>query len=316
MNPAMHWGQRSCRHAWAFGATPNLTRSHFPGPTPQPTNDDIQRHYKGIKGHCLNNILAFLVDGTICDYVLGGFGCSHDSAVASPLFDRLNDPAVNTGKVGALVDPAFIKFCNNGVNGQPKVMRPTKAGDKAKNVGFAKKVSAWIVRARQFNEHGNGQLKRSFPLFARKTSVTNARELALQLEDMEMCIRLYNHARASSASTKSSPLLCRTLTKTLQSSSPASTTSRHTWLHAKWHGATPSPARMRRARWQCLTLSNIRSGAPFASSCPAQQRFYESLSSAAAVAAAAAFAAFCIRSACFLSQAARSAGMRDAHVMR
>lgn len=165
------------------------TKSH---PTPQPSNDDTQRLYKGIKGHCLNNILAFLVDGTICDYVLGGFGCSHDSAVAVPLFERLNNPAVNPGKVGALVDHAFIKFCNNGVNGQPIVVRPTKAGDKANNVSFAKKVSAWVVRARQFNEHGNGQLKRSFPLFARKTSVTNARALAKQLEDMEMCIRLYN----------------------------------------------------------------------------------------------------------------------------
>lgn len=163
-------------------------------PVEKPSNDAWQRLWKGIKGHILNNIIAFCVDGTISDYVLAGFGCSHDTAVAKPLFDRLNSPTCNPAKVGAVLDNGYSSFVNAGTNGKPINVRPWKNGERvrADKFAFSKKVSAWVTRARQFNEHGNGSLKRSFPLFDSKAPVSNEAEFAAHVDDMECCIRLYN----------------------------------------------------------------------------------------------------------------------------
>ena len=116
------------------------------------------------KGYVVNNVFCFDLEGCIVMYKICAIGVANDSAVAKPMFEKLNNPAFNPHKLGIIVDNGFKVYTNNGADGRPAVHRPL--GKETILVSEAKRLERWsayVVRRRQANEWANGALKRSWP---------------------------------------------------------------------------------------------------------------------------------------------------------
>jgi hypothetical protein len=160
----------------------------------KPSNVHEQRVYKGHKGHGWNSVFVFDAAGCVCDAVLLLEGCYGDARIARKLLQRHWDPAINVDRLGMIIDNGWhaSKDFSAGAPGSPPArIRPLRTGDyvNSENKTFIEKCSRMATVYRQQNEHGNGQLKRSYCCLERPRST---RQRAVLLRDMEVCVRLNN----------------------------------------------------------------------------------------------------------------------------
>lgn len=159
-------------------------------PVKKDSENERQALCHGSKGSSLNNYLAFAVNGTICDYAVGIFGVTHDSRAAQYLFQRHADISINPTRVGMVVDVGLKGFCHAGENGNAAVLRPLSTENVPKSAyAYCTATSAWLTSLRQFNENGNGGIKRSFPGFCRLIEMNEA---AAHAKDLITMINLFN----------------------------------------------------------------------------------------------------------------------------
>jgi hypothetical protein len=106
---------------------------------------------------------------------------------------RHMDPLHNPLGLGLILDSGWRTEAtfNDGFDGRPQVARPLIKSDlfAPENKDALERASANLVVFRQSNEHGNGGLKRAFPLLTEKVRFDDRHILE---RDMEMCVRLWN----------------------------------------------------------------------------------------------------------------------------
>lgn len=170
-----------------------------------------QRLQKGAKGVGWNSVFVMDAGGCVADAVYAQFGCYTDERLSREILKRHWDPLVNPHRLGMLLDSGWssrIDFSGGAPDEPPMRMRPQRADDTRYGAGFSKKYvqkcSAKATVYRQFNEHGNGQLKRSYPVIERPRRVKDRVQYA---RDMEICIRL-NNLRCVYTQPLCAPLLC------------------------------------------------------------------------------------------------------------
>ena len=155
-----------------------------------------QRLQKGVKGVGWNSVFVMTADGCVADAVYGHYGCYTDERLSKAILQRHWDPRVNPHRLGMLLDSGWASrtsFSGGGLGEPPLRMRPRRVDDTWYGAGEEEKYrlqcSAKATVYRQFNEHGNGQLKRSYACIERPRRVQDRKRF---IRDMEICIRLNN----------------------------------------------------------------------------------------------------------------------------
>jgi hypothetical protein len=152
------------------------------------SNDDLNKLFYGAKGTVQNHVFVVDVAGHIVDYHIGLPGCMHDQSVAPPCVANHQDPAVNPHKWGMIVDSGFKGSCTNT---PPVIFRPLVSEKvDAAHIEFYEECSRYFTRIRQYNEHINGAIKRSFiylnaPILLSQRSQFNM--------DLISCLHLFNY---------------------------------------------------------------------------------------------------------------------------
>jgi len=133
------------------------------------------------------------LNGTIVDYSICNYGTVNDERASVDILMRHRSPATNPLKLGLVLDSGWKarETFTDGSDGRPQVTRPLTALDVVDpSVREAlERASANLVVFRQSNEHGNGGLKRAFPILIMPVRYDDRPRLE---RDMEMCIRLWN----------------------------------------------------------------------------------------------------------------------------
>jgi hypothetical protein len=151
------------------------------------SNEEIQRLYLGVKGRVMNHILVFSAEGCVVDYNIGLPGCTHDATACTPCVEHHQDPEINPHGWGMVVDSGFKGVCRNT---EPMIVRGlmTEAVEVSKKE-WLEKCSKWLTSYRQYNEHGNGGLKRAFIRLNEPVHVSASDQFKV---DMVSCLHLFN----------------------------------------------------------------------------------------------------------------------------
>jgi len=106
---------------------------------------------------------------------------------------RHMNPLHNPLGLGLILDSGWRTEAtfNDGTDGRPQVARPLTDSDvfNLADKESLELASKNLVVFRQSNEHGNGGLKRAFPLL---TEAIRFDDRQILRRDMELCIRLWN----------------------------------------------------------------------------------------------------------------------------
>ena len=157
--------------------------------------DDLMFSLK--KGYSWNNQLVVDMNGLICDFVIGKFGCTHDARACQEVLQRWRSVKYNPLFTSMIADigykaeaKGFVGVDVNAPVTAPLMFRPT--GDEVCLKVLEKetiKMSSWLKTIRQMNEMANGGIKRSFPRLLQPRRFEERDELVM---DWEICIRLWN----------------------------------------------------------------------------------------------------------------------------
>jgi hypothetical protein len=159
-------------------------------------NAITQRLQKGVKGVGWNSVFVLSGDGCVSDGIYGHYGCYTDERISKAILKRHWDPRVNPHRLGMLLDGGWSSraaFSGGGPGEPPLRMRPRREDDTGYGAGeevkYRLQCSAKATVYRQFNEHGNGQLKRSYACIERPRRVQDRKRF---IRDVEICVRLNN----------------------------------------------------------------------------------------------------------------------------
>jgi hypothetical protein len=183
-----------------FGETMDGTKQAVLNPSKPKDQRSVKSKAKGV---CLTHLFNFEITGVIVDYTIGAKGTFNDSRISERMLERHASLEFNPHSIGLIVDngwrmtlcfplPPQYSHYRTYDEDKPLVLRPAREEDHAPCKAlqpYYNKGSASATTCRQYNEMGNGGLKRSYPLVTRPVRLQEARRNA---EDVEMCVRLFN----------------------------------------------------------------------------------------------------------------------------
>ena len=171
-------------------------------PVHNPSNVNVQRRHKGVKGIGYNHIIIADGLGCICYYAIGFIGCTTDARASREAIELFRSPAWNPEGFGLIVDCGWQRksdltswydvqrAARSGERVVPMV-RPLMKGDVIlkEELEFEMACSAHVTVLRQRIEQTIGSLRRSFPILSSPSWVGNKERT---LDTMELCIGLFN----------------------------------------------------------------------------------------------------------------------------